>query len=104
MLLTARESDAATLSSDDDWITSLPLANLQDMQPTNVARSDGATSWKVDAGSAKAWNALALARTNVPDGATIQIDTATTEGGLTTPAWSSTPVSCWAPSGRPDDP
>lgn len=106
-LLTPLESDDAILSGGD-WTIGLPLANLQDMQPTNTARSTDATNVStvivIDAGTARAWDCLYLGRTNLSASATIRIRAATSEANLTAaPGFDSGAISAWPVTGRPTD-
>ncbi len=102
--LTPSEFDAATLSGGA-WADGAPLANLQDMQPSRVARSADAeaasTSIVIDAGAAVDWDTLA-ARVDWPAETLIRLRVASSEAGLVAaPGYDSGRISPWPASGRP---
>lgn len=105
--LTARESDAATFSSGS-WVSTLPLANLQDQQPTNMARSTDATiastRFDIDAGAAVDWDMFYVARAGLTSAAQLELAAAASQGGLDTPASTTGAVSAWPTSGKPTTP
>lgn len=108
-ILSPRESDAAVLSGGS-WAAAAPLANLQDMQPTNSARttddSNASSVIILDALGAKAWDTLAFIRSNLSaTGATVRLRADNDPENLTgTPGLDTTALSPWPISGRPADP
>ena len=99
-------SDAATLSTTGTVSSSLPLTNLQTMQPGEVCRFTSLTGMMIvaDLGSAKAINWVELINHNGTSAATWRIRGADTEGNLTaSPGYDSGTVSMWPASGKPSD-
>jgi len=107
VLVTPRESDASVLSGGA-WVDSLPLANLQDPQPTYPARSldaSASSTWfALDAGRPVAWDTLAFVGTDLPPGTLIRRRAAVAQLALTAaPGMDSGWVSPWPATGRPAD-
>lgn len=108
--LPARESDAAALHDDvvGAWQATLPLASLQDRQPSYAARSVDATTastrFDIDAGAAVDWTGFFLGRTDLTAAAQIEISAATSQAGLATPAATTGVLSAWPASGKPTTP
>ena len=97
-------SDAGALTTPGAVAASLPLANLQDMQPSKVCRFTNLTGMAVvcDLGAAAAINLIALVAHNGSAAATWRIRAAATEAVLTAaPGYDSTAVSMWPASGQP---
>src|SRR3546814_236006 len=99
-------SDAATLSTTGTVSSTLPLTNLQTMQPGEVCRFTSLTGIMIvaDLGSAASINWIELINHNGTSAATWRIRGADTEGELTSdPGYDSGTVSMWPTSGKPDD-
>lgn len=91
-------SDAGTLTTGNELGT-LPVTNLQTLQPTEVWRTNGLSSMfiELDLGSVNAINTVALLYTNASSGATAQVRTADTQGGLTSaPDHDSGSITFWS--------
>lgn len=106
LLLSPRDSDAATLSASSA-VTSLPVTNLQTIQPAQVWRSTSNAPQTIDVAfaSAVAANALALVATNVSGAALVRIRAATLPANLSAaPALDTGWQPLFPPTGRPTSP
>lgn len=98
-------SDAATLAASTQ-VSSLPVANLQNMQPKKKWRSTSTTEFiTFDFGTAgAALNSLALIGHNLTSAATLRMRGAATAGGVTSaPTFDTTALSAWPATGKPAD-
>jgi hypothetical protein len=88
--------DDATLSSATAWVSTLPLANLQDRRLSVRARTDSVTAAAIDInlGSAKAVWGLALCGHNLTVAATIRVRGSTVANFATT-AYDSGSITAW---------
>lgn len=105
LFVSPRMFDLATVDSGD-WRAALPVTNLQDMQPSRLARTTNLsnTFFVVEFTSAVIVNAIFLINTNLTASATIRVRTAASEANLTAaPTFDSTAVSAWPGTGRPTD-
>ena len=102
LVLSPQDSDAATLSASSQ-VATLPVANLQTIQPQKKWRSNGVTeSIVITPLSALPWNALSLVGHNLTGAATIRVRGAATLGGLTSsPPIDTGAVSAWPATGKP---
>lgn len=98
--------DLATVDSGD-WRAALPVTNLQDAQPSRVARTTNLsnTFFVVEFTAAQACTAITLAQTNLTAAATMRVRGATSEANLTNGSafYDSTAVTAWPATGRPTD-
>lgn len=98
-------SDSATLATAETVAASMPLTNLQSIQPTDAARflSPGSAYFTVDFGAATTVDFCALGYTNATFAATWRVRAAATEAGLTgAPSYDSGSISLWPASGLGD--
>ena len=97
-------SDAATLAASTA-LTTLPAANLQDMQPKKKWRSTGVTeSITLDFGTAgAACTGLALVAHNLTADATLQVRAKATSDVTVSPTVNTGAVSAWPATGKPTD-
>lgn len=97
-------SDAATLSSASTIASTLPLPNLQTMQPGEVCRFTSLTGMHIvaDLASEQAINTIALLAHNGSSDAKWRIRGADTEAELTSdPGYDSGSISMWPSTGKP---
>ena len=100
-VLSPTDSDAATLAASSQ-VATLPVANLQNMQPKRKWRSGGVTeSITIDLGAAVACNGFALIGHNFTSAATIRVRGKATADVTVSPAVDTTAVSAWPASGKP---
>ena len=105
IILSPRASDAATLAASSE-VATLPVANLQNMQPKKKWRSNGSTSPYIefDFGAAGcAANGLALIGHNLTGAATLRIRGKATYPVTSSPTVDTTAVSAWPATGKPTD-
>src|SRR5579864_7228691 len=104
LLMSPALSDAATLAGSSQ-VASLPIANLQAMQPKKKWRSTGTTEYvTADMGAAVACNGLALIGHNLTSAATLRVRAAASAANVTaSPALDTGAVSAWPVSGKPAD-
>lgn len=102
LLLSPTDSDAATLAASSA-VSTLPVANLQTIQPQKKWRSGGTTeSITIQAASALVWNAACLVGHNLTSAATIRVRGGTTAGNVTAaPTVDTGAVSAWPATGKP---
>jgi hypothetical protein len=106
LLLSPRDSDAATLSASSA-VASLPVTNLQTIQPAQVWRSADNAPQTIDVAfpSAVAANALALVATNVSGAALVRIRAAVLLSDVeASPALDTGWQPLFPPTGRPIEP
>lgn len=104
-IATPRLSDAATLTSGGTIAASLPLANLQAMQPGKVCRFTDLSGMHIvaDLGAAQEVNQVWLGYTNATSAATWRVRGATSEANLTaSPGYDSGSADIWPVSGLDD--
>jgi len=105
VILSPHLSDAATLGASSA-VSTLPVANLQNMQPKKKWRSSGITAEYItfDMGSGGvACTGLALIGHNLTASATIRVRGKATSDVTTSPTVDTTAVSAWPATGKPSD-
>ncbi len=105
VLATPKLSDAATLSTTGTVASSLPLTNLQAMQPEACCRFTSLSGMEItaDLGAAAAIDTVWLGYTNATSAATWRVRAASSQAGLTSsPGYDSGSVSVWPASGLDD--
>ena len=105
MVLSPLDSDAATLSASSQ-VATLPVGNLQAMQPARVWRADGVTEVSITVAFARgvAANAMALVGHNLFAAGVLRVRLADTLANLTAaPAVDTGWQSAWPVTGRPND-
>lgn len=105
IILSPRDSDAATLAASSQ-VTTLPVANLQNMQPKKKWRTDAALTPYIefDFGSAGcAANGFALIGHNLTSAATLRIRGKATYPVTSSPTIDTTALSAWPSTGKPTD-
>lgn len=97
-------SDAATLAASSQ-VSTLPVANLQNMQPKKKWRSSGTTEYiTLDFGAAgAALNSLALIGHNLTSAATLRVRGKATSDVTVSPTVDTTALSAWPATGKPSD-
>lgn len=103
LLLSPRDSDAATLSSPN-VVSGLPLTNLQNVQPAKKCRWSSATPQYIDIdfGTPVAPNAMAWVGHNLTQAGMVRAQFATTQAGVTAaPAVDTGWVSAWPAANKP---
>lgn len=103
LFLSPSSSDAATLAGSSA-VSTLPVTNLQSLQPQKKWRTTGAAAeWvTIDFGAATSLNCLALVGGNLSGSATLRVRLAATAGAVTSaPAYDSGVVSAWPATGKP---
>lgn len=103
--LSPRLSSAAAITASSALAT-MPVTNLQGVQPSKVWRSSTLTGVTIDLdfGGATAIDTLALVRPNFTAAATWRLYGATSQGNLGVSGYDSTPLSPWPGTGKPTDP
>lgn len=105
IILSPRLSDGATMVASSQ-VASLPVSNLQNMQPKRKWRTDGATSPYVEAdfrATGCAANGLALIGHNLTASATIRVRGKATYPVTSAPTVDTGAVSAWPATGKPGD-
>lgn len=105
ILLAPTKSDAATLAASSA-IATLPVSNLQNMQPKRKWRTDSATTAyiEIDFGAAGcAANGMALIGHNLSASATIRVRGKASYPVTSSPTVDTTALSAWPTSGKPTD-
>jgi len=92
--------DEDTTITTDDEETTLPATNLLTPSPTEVWQTTDASDHyiTIDFGSAQTITAMGMLYSNDPGGTQIQVEAATTEGGLATAAYDSGVVDHYTPN------
>jgi hypothetical protein len=104
VIATTALADAGTLTGGGTLAATLPVGNLQTMQPGQAARWTSLTGMYavLDLGAAAAVNLVALLAHNGSSAATWHIRGASSEAGLTDSAgYDSGAISMWPSTGRP---
>jgi hypothetical protein len=103
LLLSPTDSDDATLVASSQ-VPTLPVANLQTVQPQKKWRSTATDDYVlVTAAAPLAWSALALVGHNLTSAATLRVRGADSLDALTTaPAIDTGAVSAWPSTGKPN--
>lgn len=104
VILSPRDSDAASLTADSE-VSTLPAANLQNIQPKRKWRTTTLTPYlTLDFGAAGiAANGLAVIGHNLTGAATIRVRAKATSDVTSSPTVDTTAVSAWPATGKPSD-